>query len=307
MPPNPTLFFGSTGPAVQLLQNALNVGQSYLPKLNPDSQFGPKTLGRVKEFQGQKKLAKDGVVGPITWDALGPFLEALKNIANQTVPSANDDEQRQRIVDVAKAALQTFGWGTVGPPTPDGSARICAARGAGPSLGGKRMRQGGASLASIYTMAGVSANLCLYITDEMETVYQQDPNKYPDRRNKINQKDIGSWCGIFATYCLKLSGLNVTWDEVRSQSSSKFEKLLPSARVKKGDIGVFDPMINHHFIVREDAEPGAHVYSIDGNVGNPREKDVTPWNSVVAERFYLRTTLGSKGGLFLRPKFAAMK
>lgn len=303
----PTLFLGSVGPSVQLLQNALNVGQSYLPKLNPDSQFGPKTLGRVKEFQGQKNLTKDGVVGPITWDALGPFLEALKKIADQTVPSGNEDEQRQRIVDVAQSALQTFGWGGSPPPAADGSARICAARGFGPAFGGKRMRQGGPALASIYTMAGVSATLCLHITTDMETVYQQDPAKHPDRRSKINQQDIGSWCGIFATYCYKVSGLNVTWDDVRTQSSAKFEKLMPGARVKKGDIGVMDPATNHHFIVREDAEPGKHVYSIDGNVGNPREQDVTPWNSVIAERFYLRTTLATKGGLFLRPKFAAMK
>jgi hypothetical protein len=174
-------------------------------------------------------------------------------------------------------------------------------------VAGKRARQGGASLASIYALAGVSAQLCLFISTEMETVYQQDPNQHPERRGKINQQDIGSWCGIFATYCYKASGLNITWDDVRTQSKAKFDKVLSSARVQKGDIGVMDPMTNHHFVVREDAEPGGRVYSIDGNVGNPREQDVTPWNSVVAERFYLRNTLAAKNGIFLRPKFSAMK
>jgi hypothetical protein len=304
-PSNPTLRFGSFGQPVQLLQNALNLGPSLLPKLAPDAQFGRKTQSRVQEFQGQKNLTRDGVVGPVTWGELTPFLELLQKIVDQNVPSSNEQEQRQRIVDVAKSALQTFGWGN-STPAQDGSARICAARGFGPAIAGRRARQGGPALASIYTFAGASAALCLSITTDMETVYQQDPNKHPDRRAKINQNDIGSWCGIFATYCYKVSGLNVNWDDVRTQSTTKFDKVLPNARVQKGDIGVFDPMINHHFIVREDAEPGARVYSIDGNVGNPREQDVTPWNSVIAERFYLRSTLTSKGGLFLRPKFSQM-
>jgi hypothetical protein len=145
------------------------------------------------------------------------------------------------------------------------------------------------------------------ISTEMETVYQQDPAKHPDRRSKINQRDIGSWCGIFATYCYRVSGLSITWDDVRSQSKDKFDKVPANARAQKGDIGVMDPMTNHHFIVRDDSEPGQRVYSIDGNVGNPREQDVTPWNSVISERFYLRTTLGTKNGIFLHPKFAAMK
>lgn len=304
-PTYPLLRFGSFGQAVQLLQKALNLGPSTMSKLTPDAQFGPKTHSRVQEFQGQKNLTRDGVVGPVTWGALTPFIDALQQIANQTVPAPDEQQQRQRIVDVATAALQTFGWGS-STPSPDGSARICAARGYGPVVMGKRARQGGPALASIYTIAGASAALCLHITTEMETVYQQNPATHPDRRNKINQNDIGSWCGIFATYCYKSSGLNVTWDEVRTQSSVKFEKVLPNARVKKGDIGVYDPMVNHHFIVKEDSEPGARVYSIDGNVGNPSEMVVTPWNSVVAERFYLRTTLASKGGLFLRPKLTAM-
>ena len=52
---------------------------------------------------------------------------------------------------------------------------------------------------------------------------------------------------------------------------------------------------------------GERVYSIDGNVGNPSEATVSPWNSVISKRFYLRTTLASRAGKFLRPKFDAMK
>jgi hypothetical protein len=49
------------------------------------------------------------------------------------------------------------------------------------------------------------------------------------------------------------------------------------------------------------------VYSIDGNVANPAEATVSPWNSVIAKRFYLRNTLATKQGKFLRPKFREMK
>jgi hypothetical protein len=277
-----------------------------MPKLNPDGSFGPKTHTRVTEFQRQNKLVQDGVVGPVTWETLGPFLEALKKAVDDTVkPSSDESVQRQRILQVATSALQTFGWPS-GTAAADGSVRIAAARGFGPVIGGFRARQGGAALASIYTMAGVNASLCLKISTEMETVYQQDPNQHPDRRSKINQQDIGSWCGIFATYCYRTSGLNVTWDDVRTQSSQKFTKILSSSKVLKGDIGVMDPGTNHHVLVKADSEPGQHVYSIDGKIGNPREQDVTPWNSVIGERFYLRNTLAKKNGLFLRPKFAAM-
>ncbi len=51
------------------------------------------------------------------------------------------------------------------------------------------------------------------------------------------------------------------------------------------------PGLNHHFVfvVIEDAEPGERVYSIDGDVGNPSEMTVSPWNSVISKGFYLRT------------------
>ena len=115
----------------------------------------------------------------------------------------------------------------------------------------------------------------------------------PTRRDKING-DIGSWCGIFATYCYRAAGLKITWEQVRSQSTIHFTSLRANEAVRKGDIGVMTPGLSHHFVVIEDAEPGARVYSIDGNVGNPSEMTVSPWNSVISKRFYLRNTLATK-------------
>ena len=307
--PYPKLGFGSVGEAVLLLQKALNFAPTLLPRLTEDASFGPKTQGRVMEFQGQKNTVRDGVVGPITWGELEPFVQqVLKMIDTHVGPTADQAAQRQRIVDIAEAAFLNWGWGAAGAVTPDGSPRIAAARGVGPSISGSRARQGGAMLASIYAIAQAGGANCLTISSGMETIYQQnpqDPAGSAQRRAAINN-DIGSWCGIFAAYCYRSSGLKVTWDDVKHQRSKYFDSLLPTAAVQKGDIGVFDPLLNHHFLVVKDAAPGERVHSIDGNVGNPSESTVSPWNSVISRRFYLRTTLSSRGGKFLRPKFAAM-
>jgi putative peptidoglycan binding protein len=307
--PYPVVSFGSMGEAVLLVQKALNLGPTQLPRLTEDASFGPKTHGRVVEFQGQKNAARDGVVGPVTWGELEPFVQQVLQIVDQNLgPSGDEEAQRQRIVDVAQASFENWGWGAAGAVTPDGSARIAAARGVGPSIGGRRARQGGVMLASIYAMAQAGGSNCLTISSEMETIYQQNPLDAAgkeQRRTAINN-DIGSWCGIFATYCYRSSGLKVAWNDVKNQLARYFDSLGATAAVRKGDIGVYDPQLNHHFLVVKDAAPGERVYSIDGNVGNPSEATVSPWNSVISKRFYLRTTLASKGGKFLRPKFGAM-
>lgn len=72
------LSFGSTGPEVSQLQVKLNQKMpDAMPPLDVDGIFGPKTLGRVKEFQAANGLVVDGIVGPQTWAALGagvPFV-----------------------------------------------------------------------------------------------------------------------------------------------------------------------------------------------------------------------------------------
>jgi peptidoglycan hydrolase-like protein with peptidoglycan-binding domain len=308
--PYPVLSFGSAGEAVLLLQRALNLGPTQLPRLSEDASFGSKTRGRVMEFQGQKNAVRDGVVGPITWGELEPFVQQVLKMIDQHLPPSSDAAaQRKRIVDIAEAAFANWGWGATGAVTPDGSPRIAAARGVGPSIGGRRARQGGVMLASIYAMAQAGGANCLTITSGMEAIYQQNPQDAAgreSRRTAINN-DIGSWCGIFATYCYRSSGVRVTWNDVKHQVPKYFDSVGANAAVQKGDIGVFDPQINHHFLVIKDAAPGERVYSIDGNVGNPSESTVSPWNSVISKRFYLRTTLASRGGKFLRPKFAEIQ
>ena len=66
-----TLYFGATGPQVQLLQLALaRTGASFVAT---DGRFGPQTLSALKSFQRRNGLAADGIAGPATHAALRPW------------------------------------------------------------------------------------------------------------------------------------------------------------------------------------------------------------------------------------------
>ncbi|MBX3055182.1 MAG: peptidoglycan-binding protein [Anaerolineae bacterium] len=63
----PTLYQGSTGPYVELLQNKLRgTGEN----IQVDGIFGSDTKAKVQNFQEAMKLDVDGVVGRRTWEAL---------------------------------------------------------------------------------------------------------------------------------------------------------------------------------------------------------------------------------------------
>jgi peptidoglycan hydrolase-like protein with peptidoglycan-binding domain len=65
----PILAIGSTGADVRRLQILL-VMIKLLDYLQIDSDFGPNTQAAVKSFQQGNNLVADGIVGPITWNAL---------------------------------------------------------------------------------------------------------------------------------------------------------------------------------------------------------------------------------------------
>ena len=64
----PVLRLGDSGTAVVELQNKL---RSLGAKIGADGKFGPQTEAAVKDFQTEKGLTVDGIVGPKTWKALG--------------------------------------------------------------------------------------------------------------------------------------------------------------------------------------------------------------------------------------------
>ena len=74
----PTLRKGSKGEYVTLLQTKLaNLGYN-LGKSGVDGDFGSATLAAVKQFQKDRGLKADGVVGEKTWQALNNTAEPQK-------------------------------------------------------------------------------------------------------------------------------------------------------------------------------------------------------------------------------------
>lgn len=86
MPWRPTIRKGSTGEDVKYCQQLLMKLGYDLSPYNDDGKFGNKTVAAVKAFQKSAGLNQDGVVGPLTWDALenaSPSGEKLYTITIQ--------------------------------------------------------------------------------------------------------------------------------------------------------------------------------------------------------------------------------
>jgi N-acetylmuramoyl-L-alanine amidase len=64
----PTLRRGAVGPLVYTLQSDLN--EILGSKLVIDGDFGARTELAVKSYQRRRHLIADGIVGPLTWEAL---------------------------------------------------------------------------------------------------------------------------------------------------------------------------------------------------------------------------------------------
>ena len=67
---SPLIGLGARGPSVEELQHRLNAAGAD-PTLDVDGMFGEHTRGAVMMFQQSHGLVADGIVGPLTWAALG--------------------------------------------------------------------------------------------------------------------------------------------------------------------------------------------------------------------------------------------
>ncbi len=101
------LKWGSIGEPVRLLQTQLNLLPTKLAALKVDGIFGVRTNGRVLEFQGDNKLARDGVVGPLTADLIVNLLKDLNKIL--PVPPPMPHPRKPPAVRAVTGEVLTFG------------------------------------------------------------------------------------------------------------------------------------------------------------------------------------------------------
>lgn len=104
VPPSSVLRQGSRGQDVVTLQYLLNVLAQYYPDIpapDQDGIFGSGTRQSVAAFQRVMRLDADGIVGPLTWEAL---YETYRGI-QQNVPPASPDSGTLRYVVQAGDSL----------------------------------------------------------------------------------------------------------------------------------------------------------------------------------------------------------
>jgi hypothetical protein len=78
-----------------------------------DGDFGPKTDGAVRSFQQKKNLTVDGIVGPVTWEAL--LIEVRKGDTGDAVRGVQEEFQYRNLSDVPTDGLAVDGQ--FGPAT----------------------------------------------------------------------------------------------------------------------------------------------------------------------------------------------
>lgn len=86
--------FGSTGVAVQAAQAQLNLAYPSAKPLVLDGIFGPLTRDRTLQFQRDRRLSADGIIGPMTWSALGQVKYAMPS-ADESAVCGNGDPANQ--------------------------------------------------------------------------------------------------------------------------------------------------------------------------------------------------------------------
>lgn len=89
-PGHPTLRRGDKGPVVKELQQLL-VDKGYNPN-GVDGVFGPGCEKAVTQFQADKKLVIDGIVGPKTWECLLEKPVDDKGIPKQVLKKGDNGE-----------------------------------------------------------------------------------------------------------------------------------------------------------------------------------------------------------------------
>jgi len=83
-PDTPRLARGSSGREVRALQSGLTTYAGAVPPGTVDGLFGPRTEASVRDYQKDRSIAVDGIVGNVTWwvpaGAAGATLASLSGL-----------------------------------------------------------------------------------------------------------------------------------------------------------------------------------------------------------------------------------
>ncbi len=283
----------------------MNQGPSIQPRLVVDGDFGARTLGRVKEFQGQKQLVPDGIVGPNTHAALQALYQLVEQLGLPTPPG--EKAARDSVVNIARMAALMMGFPENGPTPPDPlSERIASRLGLGTPINpqGDQLRQGGKALAVIYAKAGHPfAPHCPTIPKEHIDFFRNTPNAPAEQKNAR----LPDWCGIFCLYVYRTAGLKLSpWPLRILSKDPEFQAVTRLQDVKPGDLCMVSPFggRNHHFLVADFV--GQTIHSVDGNAGKhssiiQRSYSVASSTPDNKGAFRLNTPLGNEPAVFATP------
>ena len=247
-----TIRYGSTGPDVVELQTKLNLRPpTLLPPLITDGIFGQNTKTRVIEFQGNNKLERDGIVGPLTWSAVNAVNPTRPVTPNVAVLGSLGD----RIIFHARKQVGMIDYSRrIGsPPEPYGWQHL------GTILErGARKKFPDAKLKATPNPDNISwcGIFCVYC--------YQLANK-----NVVWVNGVGPQGAIKKVW---------PWNK---KNMEEFK-----ASIQPGDIA-YDPMLKHHhfIVVSIDPKTGA-IKSIDGNMSNGRIMELNIRNLSQVAAYY---------------------
>ena len=254
MSAKPKLRFGQQGPAVKELQATLNtVAPLLVPALKEDGIFGPKTLVRVKDVQQRGQLKPDGIVGPLTWELLGAVIAGGIQLAGEVSAGLPLTENPWRGM-IVKTAWDEWMY--------HGAQVHAKYKGGEDPVNHKTYRQGHERLMLYFSTSAPAPG------KPGSTYYGDDNVRYlPSWFGQKPGDTIKPWCGIFALWVVKssgLSGLVGNWKDGGGIDAVDGIDWTPTPR--RGDIA-YRKDKNHHAVVYDvvSGPLGTRVVTIDGN------------------------------------------
>jgi peptidoglycan hydrolase-like protein with peptidoglycan-binding domain len=242
--PNPTLRFGSKGSDVARAQQGLNRLPSARPRLTEDGVFGQLTLARAREFQSANALTPDGVIGPLTWQALLALVGSIVGglpLPPAAPPSPVSNSLRPLVLIEAQKHVGEVDFSVLENGRPKGIDLVI----------------------EIFRVAANTA-----VTD---AAFKGSQGEWVPQPLVGGQRK--SWCGIFAVYCCRQVGIGLHWDLGRGGPVGPAGPLVPTkfsssfvANLKPADIGMVATQ-QHHFLIESVASgPAPGLTTLDANL-----------------------------------------